>query len=261
MTDSMNPSSARAKSGFTLTELMIVIAVIAIVASIALPKLLGAKLTANESAAISTMRALASAQAQLTSTGAIDSDADGAGEYAFLGELSGLSPARVSVAGAPALGAPGVDELDPSIVSVSFGNIQTDGIGDGVVTRSGYVFKMFLPGTSALGITPAVTEAPTGGAVAGSLPDPNNSELLWSCYAWPAATDRSGNRTFFISQEGELLAYDNRDGQYSGLVTPASIPSFDAALSNITGGADMAAPIATGGAGVTNDGNTWVPVQ
>lgn len=249
-----------ARRGFTLTELMIVIAVIAVISGVALPKLLGAKLTANESAAISTLRALASAQAQLTATGMIDSDADGAGEYAYLGELSGLSPTRISVAGAPALGGVG-DELDPSVVSVAFGNIQTDGIGEGVVTRSGYVFKMFLPGATALGITPAVAEAPVGGADPGAFPDPNNSEILWSCYAWPADTDRSGNRVFFINQEGELLAYDNRAGTYSGLVTPATIPSFDAALSNITGGGDMAAPLATGAAGVTNDGNTWVPVQ
>ena len=74
-------------AGFTLIELMIVVAIIAIIASIAIPKLLTARLAANESAAISTLRSISSAQAQLQSAAAIDSDSDGGGEYGFFGEL------------------------------------------------------------------------------------------------------------------------------------------------------------------------------
>ena len=248
----------RKQSGFTLVELMIAIAVIAIIAGIALPGFLSSRMSANESAAISTLKSIASAQAQVQVTNAIDTDGDGAGEFGYLGELSGLVPARVSVGGAPAVGTPGIDELDPTIVSAGLGNVQPDALGNGVVTRSGYVFKLFLPGTPVGGVIPGVPEAGTGGGEAGTLPDPNTSELLWSCYAWPVDASRTGSRVFFLNQESELLFFSNNDTSYTGLVTPGTIPSYDAAY--VAGAGGMGSNLAQGGA-VSNDGNMWVQVQ
>jgi prepilin-type N-terminal cleavage/methylation domain-containing protein len=58
------------ESGFTLIELLVVIAVVGIVGAIAIPSLLRAKITANESAIIGSIRAVNSAQAAYTSAAA-----------------------------------------------------------------------------------------------------------------------------------------------------------------------------------------------
>jgi prepilin-type N-terminal cleavage/methylation domain-containing protein len=261
----------RKNAGFTLIELMIVVAIIAIIASIAIPKLMSARISANENAAIATLRSIASAQAQIESASAIDTDADGGGEFAYFGELAGVANLRIYD---PATDAPtiGADVLTPAILPTAFGEIVVDGATEGVVERAGYFFKMYLPGLTAGGVTPGIAEdgtADIGGATAGSEPDPDDCEILWCCYAWPVSAGKTGNRAFFINQEGDLLQTGNVEGNasaaaffYSGL---ANGPLFDAAFSNETGGGDMGTRI-----GITamltplsfaaNDGNTWTVV-
>ena len=180
----------RKTAGFTLIELMIVVAIIAIIASIAIPKLMSARISANENAAIATLRSIASAQAQLPSSFAVDTDADGGGEYAYFAELAGLQPLRIGVGipAVPAAGLVGTDELNPAIMSSAFGTLN----GTSQVTRSGYLYQIFLP---AAGLAPVlgIPEDPNGGKIIAPFPGPNNGEVLWSCYAWPMNAAQSSS--------------------------------------------------------------------
>jgi type IV pilus assembly protein PilA len=58
----------RAQKGFSLIELMIVVAIILIIAAIAIPSLTGAKVSANEASAVASIHVIGTAQTQYSTT-------------------------------------------------------------------------------------------------------------------------------------------------------------------------------------------------
>ena len=117
-------------------------------------------------------------------------------------------------------------------------------------------FSRPLPANSpALGAVGGLGEDSGGGKAAAPFPDSDGGEQYFCAYAWPLSNGRTGNKVFFINQEGVILQMSNRGaGAYSGI---AGAPAFDAAY---TLAGDMGSPSMTSGS-TANDGNTWIPVQ
>lgn len=226
--------------GFTLIELLIVTAVITILAAIAIPNLLSGRMTANESAAIATLRTIASAQSQCQAAGAIDVNVNGAGEYGYFGELSAAVGLRDSS------GTPGSVFISPPTLSGAFSQVNASR-----VIRSGYIFQVFLPDANAL----ALPEAASGG-VGAPAPDPTHAETLWCCYAWPNSRG-TGKRCFFVSQTGDVVASSNRgiNQNYNGHLNP---PAPNAAFATGTAGT-LASTVAVNISGL--DGGFWVIIN
>ena len=111
---------------------------------------------------------------------------------------------------------------------------------------------MLLPNASGSVGEMAVT-APFKSAVATDL-----AETTWCAYAWPANHGNSGNRTFFVSQTGDITSTDHPAYAGSNAMGSANTLTPDAAYIAGSSGL-MTAPIAIGTFG--HDTRRWRQVN
>lgn len=127
----------RKYSGFTLIELMIVVAIIAVLVAIAVPNLLRYRATANETNAAAGLRVISTGEIGFQCAAVIDTNGDGTGDYGTLAQMA--NP-------------PGGGDPPPFIDSV---------LGSGV--KHGYVYVVnVVLGTAAVQTSYTCTASPAG---------------------------------------------------------------------------------------------------
>lgn len=176
----------RPSQGFTLIELMIVVAIISVIIIIAIPSMLRARMAANETAAVASCKALAEAEEIYKRA---DRDNDGIMEYAQT--MSGNNSLLETTAG---LG-------DLAIIDKTLALAEGDPAT--ATTKSGYVFKILTSqGTSAEGGSRTyMTQNPGGGGQVSMV-------LGYGVSCIPGGYDLSGRSAFMVGGSGTIYQKD-----------------------------------------------------
>jgi prepilin-type N-terminal cleavage/methylation domain-containing protein len=229
------------RQAFTLVELMIVIAIIAIIAAIAIPNLLESRITANESAAATSLKAgLFPAQIQYQSGGYVDVDGNGRGVYAVhCSHMAGSTQA----AAANAINNPPTKPL--SLLESSWSaNSLAPANANSVQTTS----------TIAAVTTRLTSHAAYNYGIVLDIATESNAETYFGAYAVPATSENAavydganGRRSFGLNAGGAVV-------QSRGSVTYAnlnfgvvSVPAAATSL-HLTSPINTGAPVGAAGA-------------
>ena len=152
------------QKGFSLIELLIVVAIILIIAAIAIPNLLRAKISANEASAVGSMRSIVTAEVSYNAAGWTSSGAP----LGFSAKLADLGPGGSTTGCNP-----------PTATQTCYLDTVLSSASVATAAKSGYYFS-YVPITSGT--------LNTGFTVNGN----------------PATPGQTGSRYFFTDQSGVI---------------------------------------------------------
>ncbi len=234
------------KRGFTLIELMIVIAIIAVIAAIAIPGLLAAQRSSNERNASASLKTLTSAEADFRSN---DRDADRQNNfwtddvyalYALCPSTDGLAVPTASVQGMIKLIEPSIAGAEASITAGGSGIvIPSTAVGIVRSPKAGYLYSAFTTDEFVLGYNTATT---------GVAYTPFHNYGKFAFLAMPSSAS-AGKSCFIVNEDNTIYK-----GPLATAFTAVFSPDWAAAgLGTITG------MTVTGGAGTWNANATTYP--
>lgn len=192
------------RKGFTLIELMIVIAIIAIIAAIAIPGIIAAMRTANERNASASLKGITAVQVTFKSS---DSDMNGVNDY-WTADIAGLHWIRPTGASTPI----GMIELPMALADGNVNAVAIQNAGNSVPAthlsspKSSYWFQAQLDYNPS-----GATETAYG----------TQNVDRFSFIAYPNSYGTSGKLVFIVSEGGAMY---KRDGLSDTAVRNAGHP-------------------------------------
>jgi type IV pilus assembly protein PilA len=164
----MQKKTKRDLEGFSLIELLIVVAIILIIAAVAIPSLIGAKSSANQLSAIQSLRAINQAETLYNNT-----------YQTYSTTLAQLGPAT---GGQPSISSAGLIN-DTALIAG---------------TKAGYVFKYAPQGAGGSG--GGTGENSTGGTTTGG----SATVLGYTVNADPLVPGKTGTAHYFLDDSGSI---------------------------------------------------------